>query len=125
MTSSAGFVQAKRRGFSFPAPYPGLPSGASPHVAVDDQARFRSRPPLPGARRFMVEEFELSHRISEDEIFTALGNPPEPYFGGLPPTEELLELISARINLDLRIEDVEYQINLNSRYGSDFRYGLR
>ncbi len=71
-------------------------------------------------RRFMVEEFELSHRISEDEIFTALGNPPEPYFGGLPPTEGLLELISARINLDLRIEDVEYQINLNSRYGPDF-----
>ena len=71
-------------------------------------------------RRFMVEEFELSHRISEHEILTALGNPLEPYFGGLPPTEELLELISARINLDLRIEDVEYQINLSSRYESDF-----
>ncbi|HEY5394776.1 MAG TPA: hypothetical protein VIL16_05210 [Trebonia sp.] len=71
-------------------------------------------------RRFMVEEFELSHRISEHEIIAALGNPPEPYFGGLPPTEELLELMSARINLDLRIEDVEYQINLSSRYGSYF-----
>ena len=41
----------------------------------------------------MVEEFEISHRISENEILTMLGNPPEPYFGGLPPTEELLEVI--------------------------------
>jgi hypothetical protein len=68
-------------------------------------------------RLFMVEQFELSHRISEHEILTALGSPPEPYFGGLPPTDELLELMSARINLDLRIGDVEYQINWSSRYG--------
>jgi hypothetical protein len=69
-------------------------------------------------RQFMVEEIELSHRISEHEIMAALGSPAEPYFGGLPPTEELLELISARIGLDLRVEEVEYQINLSSRYGS-------
>ena len=71
-------------------------------------------------RRFMVEEFELSHRISEHEILTALGNPPEPYFGGLPPTDELLGSYLQGLTLDLRIEDVEYQINLNSRYGSYF-----
>jgi hypothetical protein len=70
-------------------------------------------------RQFMVEEFELSHRISEREILATLGNPPEPYFGGLPPTRELLELISERLNLDLQAEAVEYQINLSSRYGSD------
>jgi hypothetical protein len=67
----------------------------------------------------MVEEFELSHRISDREILATLGNPPEPYFGGLPPTQELLELISERLNLDLQTEAVEYQINLSSRYGSD------
>lgn len=71
-------------------------------------------------REFMVEEFELSHRISQDEILAALGNPPEPYFGGLPPTGRLLELIFDRINLDLQLEDVEYQINWSSRYGLDF-----
>jgi len=68
-------------------------------------------------RRFMVEDFELSHRISEAEILAALGNPPAPYYGGLPPTKTLADLIAARVGLDVHLNEVELQINSSSRYG--------
>jgi hypothetical protein len=70
-------------------------------------------------RGFMVEDFELSHRISEAEILAALGNPPAPYYGGLPPTETLADLIAARIGLDVHVGEVELQINSSSRYGPE------
>jgi hypothetical protein len=68
------------------------------------------------ARQFMVEDFELSHRISEPEIFAALGNPPHPYHGGLPPTSALADLIIGRIGLPVRRGEVDYQVNSCSRY---------
>lgn len=67
-------------------------------------------------RQFMVEDFELSHRISEDEILAALGNPRAPYHGGMAPTAALVELIAARIGLRPLL-DVEYQVNSSCRYG--------
>jgi hypothetical protein len=68
-------------------------------------------------RLFMVEDFELSHRISEDEILTALGSPQAPYYGGLPPTGGLVGLITGRIGLPLYLDEIDYQVNAASRYG--------
>jgi hypothetical protein len=69
------------------------------------------------ARLFMVEHFELSHRISESEILAALGNPPNPYYGGLPPTTDLMNLVNARIELLLSPDELDYQLNTEARYG--------
>ena len=68
-------------------------------------------------RQSMVEDFELSHRISEGEILSALGNPPTPYFGGLAPTKTLVGLIVARIGLRPHLGEIDYQVNPSSRYG--------
>lgn len=69
------------------------------------------------SRKFMVQDFQLSHRISEAEIIAGLGNPPAPYYGGLPPTKELADLIIAKIGLDIHLGEIELQVNSNSRYG--------
>jgi hypothetical protein len=69
-------------------------------------------------RPFMVEHFELSHRITEAEILTALGEVPDPYYGGLPPAGALVDLITARIGLPVRFGEVKYQVNSCSRYSS-------
>jgi hypothetical protein len=68
-------------------------------------------------RHFMVEDFELSHRISEAEILAGVGGPPAPYYGGLPPAEPLVDLIRVRLGLPVRAGEVDYQVNACSRYG--------
>jgi hypothetical protein len=68
-------------------------------------------------RLFMVEDFELSHRISEAEILAALLDPPAPYYDGLPPTAQLVDLVVERIGLRLRLDQIDYQVNMSSRYG--------
>jgi hypothetical protein len=68
-------------------------------------------------RLFMVEHFELSHRISEAEIRAALGISVVMYQGGLPPTPALLNLVDARIGLPLSLNYLDYQVNVGARYG--------
>jgi hypothetical protein len=68
-------------------------------------------------RMSMVEHFELTHRIPETDILTAIGNPPIPYYGGLAPTRELVDLINSRIGLILHRDEIDYQVNPASRYG--------
>jgi hypothetical protein len=69
-------------------------------------------------RMFMVEDFELSHRICESELFAVLGNPSAPYYGGKAPTKELVDLVNARIGLQLRCDEIDYQVNVSSRYAT-------
>jgi hypothetical protein len=68
-------------------------------------------------RLFMVEDFELSHRIPDADILAGIADLPDHYYGGLPPSRGLVDLIEARIGLQICLKEIDYQVNACSRYG--------